>query len=105
MLFQFFKNVSKLQGDMAELGVYKGGSAKLLSHLSMRLTPKKIFYLLDTFEGMPETDLKEDLFEKGYLKDTNINSVRRYLADCRNVGFLKGLFSETSKKIDKNFYL
>jgi len=44
------KRTEKIKGDIAEVGVYKGGSAKLICESK----GKKNLYLFDTFEGLPE---------------------------------------------------
>ena len=61
ILYQCLISTSKLSGELAELGVYRGGSAILLSYIAKEHTPRKTLYLLDTFEGMPETDAQYDL--------------------------------------------
>jgi hypothetical protein len=55
---------AKVDGDIAEVGVYKGGSAKLICE-----TTNKPVHLFDTFEGLPdicENDNPEQ-FRKGEL--------------------------------------
>ena len=42
-------------GDIAELGVYKGGAATVLATIARRLG--RTAYLLDTYEGFDEADL------------------------------------------------
>src|ERR1017187_8484413 len=42
------RKTEKITGDIAEVGVYKGGSAKLICE-----TTKKPVHLFDTFEGLP----------------------------------------------------
>jgi O-methyltransferase len=49
-------NKDQVDGDFAELGVYKGESARLL-HL---MAPDRIFHLFDTFEGFAGTDLQPE---------------------------------------------
>ncbi len=66
----------KVQGDFAELGVYKGESARLL-HL---MAPDRTLHLFDTFEGFTGTDLKPETgvaatYSTGNFADTNINKV------------------------------
>ncbi len=41
-----------LPGDMAELGVYKGGSARIIAEVA----PQKIIHLFDTFKGLPQSE-------------------------------------------------
>jgi len=65
----------------------------------MKNSPLKNLYLLDTFEGVPETDKKIDRHMEGDFKDTNLKEVKEFLSDSNNIIFLKGLFSDTLPKI------
>lgn len=94
-LYSSLKAVKDLVGDIAEIGVYKGGTAKLLCELK----GNKNLYLFDTFEGLPNTK-NDDLFvQKGWLHDTSVESVKKYLANYDNVHFLKGVFPETNTSV------
>ena len=62
----------RCDGEIAECGVYKGGTAKILAELA----PGRPIHLFDTFEGMPETDPLRDLHSAGDFADTSIGSVR-----------------------------
>ena len=58
-LYFFYTNIVRLlaqdtKGDFAELGVYKGNSAKIFHALA----PDRKLYLFDTFEGFSERDSK-----------------------------------------------
>lgn len=69
-------------GDFAELGVYKGESAKIL-HL---MDPARTFHLYDTFEGFKEEDLKEETGEAASyttknFADTSLEAVKRFLGE------------------------
>jgi O-methyltransferase len=56
-LFQAVRASEKIGGDMAEAGVYRGGTAALMLTAS-----RKRLHLFDTFEGLPHAEGK---FEKG----------------------------------------
>jgi predicted O-methyltransferase YrrM len=84
---------ANMKGDMAEVGVYRGGSARIIAEA------KKNLYLFDTFEGLPqpgEHDTQE--FKKGDYLGT-IEEVQSMLKDLNNVFLIKGLFPKTGKKI------
>src|SRR5438132_2352151 len=54
-LFSLVRSTSKLGGLMAEVGVYRGASARLI----LEADAKRPLHLFDTFEGLPtpaETD-------------------------------------------------
>jgi O-methyltransferase len=98
MIYQYAKQVGEIQGNVAEVGVYKGGTAKLLAKA---FEPKgKTIHLFDTFSGMPPTDANKDIHKEGNFSDTSLESVKTYLHDCKNVCFYQGLFPITSKPIE-----
>lgn len=103
MLYQYALQARNLEGDAAEVGVYKGGSAKLLAHLFQPV--KKTLQLFDTFEGMPEVNSGIDLrHRKGDLNDTSLEKVRATLASFPLVQFYAGRFPETVASVkDKKF--
>jgi O-methyltransferase len=83
-------------GDFAELGVYKGESAKII-HL---MDPSRKFHLYDTFEGFKEEDLNDETGEAARyttrnFADTSLEAVRRYLGDDEGFVYHKGNFQET----------
>lgn len=93
------EKVKELPGDVAEIGVYKGGTAKLLAST----LPEKNIHLFDTFEGMPEVT-EWDKHRKGDFSDTSLEEVRDYLKDCLNVRFYPGLFPETANLVKENSF-
>jgi len=91
-LFKLVQKANKLDGDIAEIGVYKGGTAKLLS-LSC---PDKLVHLFDTFQGMPaKDDPSIDMHKEGDFNDTSLDGVKSALDECSNARFYQGMFPET----------
>ena len=97
LLKQLAQTVKSLPGDVAEIGVYRGGTAWLLAHV-MRATAKKI-HLFDTFEGMPEVRSDKDKHHKGDFDDTTLEYVKSFLDAYPDVHFYPGLFPATSAPI------
>ena len=101
-LYFFYTNIVSLLarniiGDFAELGVYKGNSAKLFHALA----PDKKLYLFDTFEGFSELDSKVDPAYSGEgslssFKDTSLDYVRKFIGAHENVIYCKGYFPDTA---------
>ncbi len=110
MLYQFAKHAALLpHGDVAQVGVYKGGTAKMIAYCFSKTSKK--FFLFDTFEGLPalsekdkrETDVTRKVSVEGTVKqfgDVHLEDVREYFADCQNVEFKKGLFPETARGLE-----
>lgn len=91
-LYNLAQEANKLEGDVAEIGVYKGGTAKLLA-LSC---PDKTIHLFDTFQGMPaKDDPSIDFHKEGDFNDTSLEAVRDALSDCNDVKFYPGMFPDT----------
>lgn len=102
MLYQFSKQVSSLQGDAAEVGVYKGGTARLMART---FAPKgKTVHLFDTFSGLPPCDPEKDCHNEGDFCDVSLETVKDYLHDCKNVLFYPGIFPNTSKPLENKTF-
>lgn len=93
-IWQFARQARVLPGAMAQVGVFRGGSARLIAYAKEGNGTK--FYLFDTFQGMPEVDPKIDLHKKGDFKDTSLESVKKIFSDTKDVIFCPGFFPQTS---------
>lgn len=86
-------------GDMAELGVYKGGSAKVIA----TVRPEVTLHLFDTFEGLPYTE-SEEFDPNRLLKEgdfaASLGSVKEYLSGL-DVFFHNGRFPSTFNHWDE----
>jgi O-methyltransferase len=97
ILYQLARNHAKKEGDFAEVGVYKGGTA----YLSASAAPDKHIHLFDTFAGMPEVKEGIDGHKKGDFADTSITDVKTFLGDhAKNVSFHQGFFPNTTKGLE-----
>lgn len=97
-LYSSVKAVNNLSGEIAEVGVYQGSSAKLIAEIKNN----KNLYLFDTFEGLPETS-KNDQVKSGWLSNTSLESVQKYLSKYDNLFFFKGIFPKTTSSISNKF--
>ncbi len=88
-------NTDGLEGDIAEVGVYKGGTALWIA-LNAAGMSRKIF-LFDTFDGMPET-AAVDLHQKGDFADTSIQHVDNLLKDSYDYAMYKGIFPRVNSE-------
>ncbi len=82
---------SKVEGDLAEVGVYRGASARVICEAK----GDRPLYLFDTFEGLPEPGQLDSAFKKGEYA-CSLESVRQYLSGFPNVDFFQGYFPGTS---------
>lgn len=98
-IFSLVQATSKLGGAMAEVGVYRGASAKLIRQADAM----RPLHLFDTFEGLPETSETDTVhhmgrFEKGQFA-CSLEDVRSYLNGSHNLYFYKGLFPATGEDV------
>lgn len=90
--------VQGIDGDMAEVGVYKGSTARLLHHY----LPERELHLFDTFEGFTERSIvaerrNTNFITKGHkFSDTSLDGVQRYVSALNDhVHYHKGYFPDS----------
>jgi len=94
VLAETVRQCAKLPGEMAEVGTYKGGSARVIA----AACPGKYLHLFDTFgTGIPEDDQHGE-HKAGDFGDVSFEQVKRYL-DGFNVVFHPGLFPKTAEPV------
>lgn len=94
------------KGAVAEAGVFRGDFAKLIN----LKFPKQKLYLFDTFESFSEESTKE--IERGnitqqvhdYFKDTSNDFVLSIMPNKEKCIIRKGLFPDTAKGIEEEFF-
>ena len=87
----------QIPGAFAEVGVYKGDSAKVLHHLD----PSRRFHLFDTFTGFTSLDLSFETGEAATyttdnFADTSIPAVMKNIAGNHQVILHPGYFPDTA---------
>lgn len=86
----------RVAGAFAELGVYRGLTARLIH----RYAPERMLYLLDTFDGFTERSSRAELSELGHstraFSDTTLEAAQRFVGEpAATVSFHKGFFPES----------
>jgi hypothetical protein len=101
-LAQWATKTNQIEGCMAEVGVYKGGTAAIMAGYSERH-----LHLFDTFEGLPASKIEtNDLVVPGWLDDVNVNSIKELVNRSNNAIFHIGIFPETTLNLQcKKFAL
>lgn len=101
LVYLLAKASSKIDGDIAEVGVFRGGSAKLIAEVK----GNKSLHLFDTFSGLPEAndiDIQDDgvRFNKGdFISD--INFVKNLFANYPRTFIYPGIFPQTAEKLSE----
>jgi O-methyltransferase len=126
LVYSLARSQCHLDGDLAEVGVYTGASAKLIAEArdhsvqspkskvqgqthngepapTLDLGPGtldcKCLHLFDTFAGLPESSAKDRNVYTGKSKPQyacSLGSVQEYLRNYANLQFYKGLFPNTA---------
>jgi O-methyltransferase len=100
IIYELSRHCLHLQGDFAECGVYKGGSAFLIADtLTNASVMDKQLWLFDTFAGMPAMANEDpsQAVKEGTFGDTSLDNVREYLKEFPFVVFNPGLIPGTLK--------
>jgi O-methyltransferase len=92
--------IKNVPGDLAELGVAGGASAKMIATRA----PGRTLHLFDTFEGLPDPSIKDSARFKKQQYRHALEAVREYLKDQPNVRFYKGLFPETAANLQSTHF-
>ena len=95
---------NNIEGNVAELGVFRGDFAKLINEAF----PDRKLYLFDTFEGFDEKD-KEAEIKRSFSKNmhdfsnTNVSLVMKKMKWKENCVVKKGYFPETAQGVNDKF--
>jgi len=92
-IYQAVASCDKIAGDMAEAGVFLGGTAMVM----LSASPQKRLHLFDTFEGLPHD---EGNFKTGEWAGS-IPNVKRNLAEYADrIDFHAGLFPASAAGLE-----
>lgn len=94
----------KLEGNVAELGVYKGKFARYINSYF----PERQLYLFDTFEGFDDRDIDSEKqlgFSDGKqdFSNTSVEAVLKQMPHPENCRPVKGFFPESARDVDDAF--
>ncbi|MDD1684773.1 MAG: TylF/MycF family methyltransferase [Methanoregula sp.] len=100
-IYMAVKRTQKVPGDIAEVGVYRGGSAKIICSVK----GDKHLHLFDTFEGLPQVDEIDMVwpFYEGKFA-ASYDHVKDYLESDDNVSIYKGVFPATSGPVEDKYF-
>ena len=97
----------KLQGNVAEGGVFEGDFAKIINEYF----PDRKLYLFDTFDGFDDRDFEfENIKDNPHIKKETFKSknlgektILGKMPHPQNVKIYKGYFPESAKNVDDTF--
>lgn len=92
-----------IDGDLAEVGVFKGETAKVIHHL----LPDRKLYLFDSFSGLPTQVIREDC--DGTVRPHTVNfektsktEVEKHIKGNNHVEIREGIFPGTAADLENN---
>jgi O-methyltransferase len=98
-MYDLINQRTQLEGDVAEVGVFRGGVGILLGDM----LPNKNIYLFDTFEGIPEVCEKDNFHIVKDFDDVDYEEVKETLSEWSNIKVYKGFFpNEQSNQLLSN---
>ena len=108
-LWSLVGQLAQLEGDIIEVGVWRGGTGCLMAHQAQsRWTEKRVF-LCDTFAGVVKTGGNDAYYQGGEHSDTSAEIVKELALNLglENIELLQGIFPEdTADKVaDRKFCL
>lgn len=100
LIYSLARAQRRCEGDYAEVGVFRGGSARLMCEMK----GDKQLHLFDTFEGLPPAaEIDRNIHRVGQYRAA-IDLVREYLGEFDNVFFHKGLFPDSTDGLEDRTY-
>ena len=102
-----------IKGGFVETGVWRGGCAGILSYSAKKYGYKNSLYFFDSFEGLPQPNIKDGFDAKVFANNTNVGKLKpiykikaeeKYIhellfdrldIDAKKVHIVKGWFQNT----------
>ncbi|MBU8871437.1 MAG: TylF/MycF family methyltransferase [Gemmatimonadales bacterium] len=103
-LWHLLGQVKHLDGDILEVGTWRGGTGGLLGRRAKELGLDATVYLCDTFEGVVKTGSSDKSYDGGEHSDTSAPTVEELIAklNVSNIRILTGVFPEDTAHMIEN---
>ncbi|HKG69988.1 MAG TPA: TylF/MycF/NovP-related O-methyltransferase [Segetibacter sp.] len=106
-LFDFVKRIENIEGDIIEIGVWRGGTSAIMAAALQSVNSKKTIFLCDTFSGVVKAGEFDIRYKGGEHSDTSDQLVKDLLSSLqlKNFSLLKGIFPEqTGSAVESNTF-
>lgn len=99
-LYQAIRSIAlrRLNGDVAEFGVFQGGTTVLLARMLSHFGHPARIYGFDTFAGFPPAASLLDLYSDNKCEFADFDTVQRYCAPF-NIDLIQGDIKTTSSRL------
>jgi O-methyltransferase len=101
-LWDLVKEVRRVEGDVLEVGVWRGGTGAIIASAAKRWKPSAKVHLCDTFSGVVKAGSLDSDYKGGEHADTSVDIVVSLLQKLNlgNCQILEGVFPDnTAEKI------
>ena len=97
--------LSLSSGSMAEVGVYRGGSARAMLEVMEKLHAHRSMHLFDTFSGLPEPEPVDGGFHRAGQFAASLDEVMAALEHWEDrVHYYVGTFPESAAMLERTFF-
>ncbi len=106
-LFDFVKRIENIEGDIIEIGVWRGGTSATMAAALQLVSSKKSIFLCDTYSGVVKAGDFDIRYKGGEHSDTSDQLVKDLLSSLQleNYHLLKGIFpEETGSAVENNTF-
>ncbi len=95
-LYQLVREVASIEGDVIEVGVWRGGTGAILARAAARWRPGCKVWLCDTFRGVVKAGARDSMYSGGEHADTSLQLVQDLVKKLAldNVELLEGIFPD-----------
>ena len=100
LVYSMARAQSKREGAFAEVGVFKGASARLICEAK----GDKPLHLFDTFEGLPESSQNDRNVHRVGQYACSLENVQDYLRGHDNVHYHRGIFPDSAVGVEVRQY-
>lgn len=97
-LYQLVREVAAIDGDIVEVGVWRGGTGVVLASAAKRWKPGATVWLCDTFSGVTKAGRFDSVYNGGEHGDTSFERVAALMSKLSldQCEILAGVFPEQS---------
>jgi O-methyltransferase len=103
-LWCLVEQTGKIDGDVLEVGVYRGGTTAIIAMKMKLLGQNSNLFCCDTFDGVVKASQQDNFYRGGEFRDTSADYVRNLLATLGidNFTILQGVFPEDTAQLISN---
>jgi O-methyltransferase len=106
-LWKFAGRLAYLEGDVIEIGVWRGGTGALIAAQLQTVAPSRKIYLCDTFAGVVGVGSRDTRYKGGEHADASVETVRELITrmGLTNTKLVVGIFpQQTAEQIPEGMF-